>query len=81
MYCLAFNADGSRLVSGGFDNLVKMWDPDSAQEILALRGHIFAVTSVEFSPDNSWIASGNDDGTVRLWIGGEPAAPQGRFPP
>jgi hypothetical protein len=34
---------------------------------LVLRGHTNRVTSVSYSPDGTRLASGSDDGTVRVW--------------
>lgn len=41
-------------------------DPGAAATTL-LRGHVGHVTDVRFSPDDAWMATSGDDGTVRVW--------------
>ena len=36
-------------------------------EILMYRGHAGPVTSVTWSPEGQYIASGSEDGTVQIW--------------
>jgi WD40 repeat protein len=62
----AFNAAASELVSGGWDNSVRLWDLRSRQPAKILRGHMDAVLDVKFAPDGR-IASSGKDGQIRLW--------------
>lgn len=34
---------------------------------VVLRGHVFDVISLAYSPDGKWLASGSKDETIRLW--------------
>jgi tetratricopeptide (TPR) repeat protein len=64
---VAFSPDGTRLASGSVDKTVKVWDAQTGQETLALRGHTNGVTSVAFNPDGTRLASGSADKTVTIW--------------
>ena len=65
---VAVSPDGRRIVSGGEDNTVRLWDTDTGRPIgQPLTGHQGKVNSVAFSPDGHRIVSGGDDNTVRLW--------------
>ncbi len=67
---VAFSPDGRRIVSGGGTNIsgeLKVWDAESGQETLTLKGHTTYVTSLAFSPDGRRIVSGSGDKTLKVW--------------
>ena len=61
-----FSPDGKRIVSGGADQMVKVWDAEG-RDLLTLSGHKALVWGVAYSPDGTRIVSGSFDKTVRLW--------------
>ena len=63
----AFSPDGARIVSGSYDQTVRVWDAASGAELLVLRGHEDDVPAAAFSPDGARIVSGSWDNTVRVW--------------
>ena len=44
-----------------------MWDAQTGEELLSLRGHSGAVNSFAFSPDNKRLATTSSDATIKLW--------------
>jgi WD40 repeat protein len=77
---VAFGLDDRWLATGGggWDDTARLWDLDllldrdpdaeiAAGEVQILYGHAAALSSVAFSPDGLWLASGSLDDTARVW--------------
>jgi hypothetical protein len=58
--------DGRTLISGNQRD-IKVWDLAAKQEVMVLRGHSGLVTAVALSPDQTYLVSGSEDRTVRIW--------------
>uniref|UniRef100_UPI0039C5DA34 NACHT and WD repeat domain-containing protein n=1 Tax=Scytonema sp. PCC 10023 TaxID=1680591 RepID=UPI0039C5DA34 len=63
---VAISTDNQRIVSGGRDGTVRLWDTQGKQ-VATFRGHQGSVNSVAISTNSQRIVSGGRDGTVRLW--------------
>ena len=63
--CLIQLPDG-KVVSGGQDNTIKIWDIEKKSIIATLEGHTSIIWDIKYLGNNK-IISGGDDNTSKLW--------------
>ncbi|PSB07875.1 hypothetical protein C7B76_27340 [filamentous cyanobacterium CCP2] len=73
VFGIDFSADGRSLVTGAYDNQVRIWQvgspssPEFGTLLRTLSGHGTGVTSVIYSPRGDLIVSAEQYGTIKLW--------------
>src|SRR5439155_6037500 len=77
LYAVAFSPDGKRLVAGGADNRIRVWEiseaaTETTDPILHSKfAHEGAILNLVFSSDGTTLVSSADDRTIKLWDAGE----------
>jgi WD40 repeat protein/serine/threonine protein kinase len=66
VWSAAFDADGSRVVTGG-NPTARVWDARTGGQLLTLKGHTQQIYAASFSPDGSRVVTASEDTTARLW--------------
>ncbi len=64
---LAFNQDGSRLVSAAWDHTVRLWDTTTGMQVADFGKNACWFQAVTFSPDGQLVAAGDWRGRVHVW--------------
>jgi WD40 repeat protein len=64
---VAFPPDGKRLLSGGEDQTLLLWDLSSGAELYRLSGHTHRLWALACAPDGRHTLSASFDKTLRLW--------------
>ncbi|WP_420579762.1 High-affnity carbon uptake protein Hat/HatR [Reichenbachiella sp.] len=68
VHAISFNQDGNIIAIGDEEGDVILWDMKEGKQIRRLTGHSAKITDLEFSDDNSLLASTSFDGTARVWV-------------
>lgn len=64
---VAFDRSGERIVSGGHDNTVRLWDAATGRRLKTLRGHGSWVRACQFGVDGKSVFSAGYDHQVKRW--------------
>lgn len=64
---LAISPNRQLLVSGDFDQSIKVWNFNTSQLIRIMTGHTDAVSFVTISPNGLTLASSSWDNSIKLW--------------
>lgn len=67
LYALALSPDGKQLATGGYDQMIKLWDVASGKEITTIKGHNGSINALAYRPDGKLFASASADRTIKLW--------------
>jgi len=65
---VAFSPDGKKIVTVGRDNIARIRDAESGDELQKMEGHARDIEFASFSPDSTKIVTaGGEDNTARIW--------------
>lgn len=75
---VTFAQNDEQIISGGLDNVIKVWDLRKKAVAYELVGHTDTITGLRLSPDGSSLLSNSMDETLRIWDV-KPYAPENRL--
>ncbi len=73
VHAVAFTSDGTRLLSGSEDGVVRIWDvstPSASKEVRAVSAHESGIGTLAISPKGDSYCTGGDDHLVKIFAMG-----------
>jgi WD40 repeat protein len=67
IHSITLNRNDSRIAFGDKSGNIIILDPNAGRVISKVRGHSSRVLDIEYSPDNTQIATSSMDGTIKIW--------------
>ncbi|XP_078699475.1 bromodomain and WD repeat-containing protein 3-like isoform X1 [Branchiostoma floridae x Branchiostoma belcheri] len=67
VYCIAFDRTGKCIITGADDNLLKIWSAHDGRLVATLRGMSSEITDMAVNYENTLLAAGSVDKTIRVW--------------
>ncbi len=64
---LALSPDGARVVSAGFDGVLKVWAVEGGGEERAFKAFLDPIWGLAFSPDGKSFAAGGNNRLLKIW--------------
>jgi WD40 repeat protein len=67
IHAITMNSSGTKLAIGDKTGKILIVNPVSGQIISQIKAHTSRILDINFSPDNSQLATSSFDGTIRIW--------------
>jgi WD40 repeat protein len=64
---VSFSPDGKRLASASADKTIRIFNAETGEELVSLKGHTDSVNRAFFTPDGKRLVSTSRDHTLKLW--------------
>jgi WD40 repeat protein len=64
---MCYSIDSKKIITGGYDKNINIWNSETTDKILTLIGHNDYISSIICSPDGKKIVSGDYQGVIKFW--------------